>query len=131
MLSLDTNILLRYTLGDHATLSPKAKDIIEGQTCHIPLLVLAEFGFVLTSYYESPTTDLVRTVRALMQIKNLRFDREGHLLQALRGVEAGMDWFDAMLWVSIPDKNELGSFDKKFVNRAAKQGWKPKVVSLL
>lgn len=131
MLSLDTNILLRYTLNDHASLSVKAKDIIENQTCHIPLLVVAEFGFVLTSYYESKSADLVRTVRALMQIKTLRFDNENRILQALHGVEAGIDWFDAMLWANVPEKNELGTFDKKFVTRSAHLNWKPQVVSQL
>jgi predicted nucleic-acid-binding protein len=131
MLSLDTNILLRYALNDNDTLSTKARDLIHGNVCHIPLMTLSEFGFVLQSFYKTTTQELVQLIRTLMQIKTLRFDHESRLMQALHAVEAGMDWFDAMLWVSVPDKNELGSFDKKFVNRAAKLGWKPAVVSLL
>ena len=47
MLTIDTNILLRYALNDNVKLSAKAKEIIEGNTCYVPLLALAEMGFVL------------------------------------------------------------------------------------
>jgi predicted nucleic acid-binding protein len=125
--SLDTNILLSYALADHPQLSLRAKALIEGQHCHVPLLALAEFGFVMASLYEVKPPDLTQAVRRLMQTPTLHFENESRVLQALAGVEAGVDWFDAMLWASVPVKGSLVTMDKKFANKAAKLSWQPSV----
>jgi predicted nucleic acid-binding protein len=131
MLTVDTNILLRYALNDHPKLSARAKSVIENNTCYVPLLALAELGFVLGSFYEAKPAEIVRYTKALMQLKTLRFENESRVLQALAGVEAGVDWFDALLWASAPAQHELATLDKKFANKATKLGWQPAVVSHL
>jgi predicted nucleic-acid-binding protein len=131
MISIHTNILLRYALNDNPKLSQRAKEIIEGNVCHVPLLALAEFGFVFGSFYEAKPAEIIRSTRTLMQLKTLRFEQESRVLQALAGMEAGIDWFDALLWASTPEKNELGTLDKKFANNASKLCWQPVVKSLL
>lgn len=131
MLTIDTNILLRYALNDNPKLSQCAKDIIEGNTCYVPLLALAEMGFVLGSVYEASPKDTVAYAKGLMKQKNLRFEHESRVLQALAGVEAGVDWFDALLWAAAPAQHELVTLDKKFANKATKLGWQPAVVCKL
>lgn len=69
MPTIDTNILLRYALNDNAKLSAKAREIVEGNTCYVPLLALAEMGFVLGSVYEAKPADVVAYVKSLMQQK--------------------------------------------------------------
>ena len=128
MLTIDTNILLRYALNDNAKLSAKAKEIIESSTCYVPLLALAEMGFVLGSVYEAKPAEVVAYSKSLMKQKNLRFEHESRVLQALAGVEAGVDWFDALLWAAAPAQNEFATLDKKFANKATKLGWQPRVV---
>lgn len=125
--SIDTNVLLRYALQDHATLSPKAKRLIDSNVCDVPLLALAEFGFVLTSFYEVSRADLLRAVRALADVPNLRIENADRLPQALNAVESGIDWFDAMLWMACVPEQELKTFDKKFSNKAVKLGLRPSV----
>ena len=131
MLTIDTNILLRYALNDNPKLSARAKSLIEGNTCHVPLLALAEMGFVLGSVYEASPVDIVAYAKRLMQQKNLRFEHESRVLQALAGVAAGVDWFDALLWVAAPAQHEFATLDKKFASKAAKLGWQPQVVCKL
>lgn len=128
MLTIDTNILLRYALNDNAKLSSKAQEIIEGNTCYVPLLALAEMGFVLGSVYEAKPAEVVGYTKSLMQQKNLRFEHESRVLQALAGVEAGVDWFDALLWAAAPAQNEFATLDKRFASKATKLGWQPSVV---
>lgn len=128
MPTIDTNILLRYALNDNAKLSAKAREIVEGNTCYVPLLALAEMGFVLGSVYEAKPADVVAYVKSLMQQKNLRFEHKSRVLQAFAGVEAGVDWFDALIWAAAPAQNELATLDKKFANKATKLGWQPSVV---
>lgn len=131
MLTIDTNILLRYALNDNAKLSAKAKDIVEGNSCYVPLLALAEMGFVLGSVYEAKPAEVVAYVKSLMQQKNLRFEHESRVLQALAGVETGVDWFDALLWAAAPVQHEFVTLDKKFASKATKLGWQPRVVCRL
>jgi predicted nucleic acid-binding protein len=131
MLTIDTNILLRYALNDNPKLSARAREIIEGNSCYVPLLALAEMGFVLGSVYEASSTETVAYARSLMQQKTLRFEHESRVLQALAGVEAGVDWFDALLWAASPVNNDFVTLDKKFANKATKLGWQPPVVCKL
>jgi predicted nucleic-acid-binding protein len=127
MITIDTNILLRYALNDNAKLSVKAKSIIEGNHCFVPLLAIAEMGFVLASVYEASSEQTVTCVKQLMQQANLKFEQENRLLQALTGVEAGVDWFDALLWAASPAQYEFATLDRKFANKATKLGWQPPV----
>jgi predicted nucleic acid-binding protein len=131
MLTVDTNILLRYALNDHPKLSSRAKEIIEGNTCYVPLLALAEMGFVLGSVYDATATSTVAYVKSLMRQKNLRFEHESRVLQALAGVQAGVDWFDALLWASAPAQYDFVTLDKKFAAKATRLGWQPSVVCRL
>ena len=131
MLTIDTNILLRYALNDHPKLSALAKNLVEGNTCYVPLLALAEMGFVLGSVYEASPSDIVAYAKGLMQQKNLRFEHESRVLQALAGVGAGIDWFDALLWAAAPAQHEFATLDKKFASKATKLGWQPQVVCRL
>jgi predicted nucleic-acid-binding protein len=128
VVTIDTNILLRYALNDHPKLSAKARAIIEGNTCHVPVLALAEMGFVLGSVYDTSPADTVAYVKSLMQQKNIRFEHESRILQALAGVLAGIDWFDALLWAASPVQCDLLTFDKQFANKANKLGWQPSLV---
>ena len=97
----------------------------------MPLLALAEMGFVLGSVYEASPSDIVAYAKRLMQQKNLRFEHESRVLQALAGVVAGIDWFDALLWAAAPAQNEFATLDKKFASKASKLGWQPQVVCKL
>ena len=49
---VDANIVLRYILEDHEELSPKARQIIDENIVEIPVEVLCEVVFVLTSVYK-------------------------------------------------------------------------------
>jgi predicted nucleic-acid-binding protein len=128
MLTVDTNILLRYALNDNPKLSARAREIIENNTCFASLLAIAEMGFVLSAVYDATPKETVSFVKSLMQLKNMRFEHDARLLQALAGIEAGVDWFDAFLWAGVPTQNELVTFDRKFASKAQKLGWSPAVV---
>jgi predicted nucleic-acid-binding protein len=51
MQKIDANIVLRYVLEDHTTLSPKAKNIIDNNETEVPVEVLCEVVFVLSGLY--------------------------------------------------------------------------------
>ena len=131
MISLDTHILLRYGLADHATLSPLAQQMVEGEDCHVSVVALAEAGYVLQSLYGASVAELLRWVRALLPVPTLHFEHEPRLAAALDGVQAGIDWFDAMLWLANPRASEIATFDRRFALRAQRASWQPPVRSHL
>lgn len=123
MLALDTNILVRSALDDNGTLSAIARRMIERNDCYASLLAIGEMGFVLTSFYGVKLPAVVQTCRHLLRLSNVHCEHESRLTEALDGVAAGIDWFDALLWASTPPGVTLATFDKAFAKRAAALGW--------
>lgn len=130
MIALDTNVLLRFALNDDPLLSPLARDLVMGNECHVSLLALAEAGFVLASVYGASDDELVAQVQALLALATLHFEHEDRLPAALAGVQAGVDWFDALLWIANAG-HPLATFDRDFARRAARLGWQPAVQAWL
>lgn len=130
MISLDINILLRYLLDDHPALSPIARSVLEEQHCFVPLLALAEAGYVLQSLYKASSAELLAFAHALLESPRLTFENEARLPSALAGFKAGIDWFDAMLWAACPAAHPLATLDRKFARKATTLGWNPVVQSL-
>jgi hypothetical protein len=54
---IDANIVLRYLLNDHETLSKKSAKILENKSVHFPFEVCAEVVYVLEKVYNVPTND--------------------------------------------------------------------------
>ena len=123
MIALDTNILLRFVLDDHESLSPTARRIIGGNDCWISLLAVGELGYALTSVYRSRVDEVVSYCRILMDLPGITIEHERRFAQALDGVDAGIDWYDAMLWASAPAGVAVFTFDKAFSKRASAIGW--------
>ena len=124
MISLDTNILLRSVLDDDDKLSPVARRLIEKNLCHVSLLAIGEMGFVLMSVHGVKPVAVAKSCRNLMAIPNIECEQEARLLDAMQGVDAGIDWFDALLWAGTPEGVTLLTFDKTFAKRASTLGWR-------
>ena len=63
MQKIDANICLRYLLGDHAELSPKAKEIIEQNTVEVPIEILCEVVYVLKGHYKIERQNTAETLK--------------------------------------------------------------------
>ncbi len=80
-------------------------------------------GYVLVSFYRAKLPDVLAACRTLVALPTLEFEHESRLIAALDGVEAGIDWFDALMWASSPSGVALATFEKAFAKRAATLGW--------
>lgn len=127
MIALDTNVLLRSVLDDDARLSAIARRMIERNHCHVSLLAIAEMGFVLMSVYGVQAPVVAKACRNLLALPNIECENETRLIKALEGVDAGIDWFDALLWAATPAGVSLATFDKSFARRATGLGWKVEI----
>ncbi len=60
MLLLDTNIILRFILNDHPTLSVKAKKLVLSKKFYLDQLVIAECIWVLLKVYNHDKSNVVK-----------------------------------------------------------------------
>jgi len=85
VIAIDSNILLRYLLGDHKQQTEKADIIINGgEKVLITDVVLAEVIWTLAGRkYRLGREEIVNTVEALFKEPNLRFEDDHVVWQAL------------------------------------------------
>ena len=118
---LDTNVIVRYLTGDNAELSALARRVIdETEDLLIPSLVLAEVGFVLTSFYRVPRDRLVDQLTEFIRKTNLgvlAMDKS-IAIQALTlcRPSARVSLVDALTWADARTEGVgvIYTFDKGF-----------------
>lgn len=76
MIAVDTNVLLRYLLGDDQDQSAKADKLINGkETVLITDVVLAETVWTLKGKkYQLKKAELIKVIQALFKEPNIRFE---------------------------------------------------------
>lgn len=118
---LDTNVVVRYLIGDPLRMAEQATAIIEGEaTLYVTDAMIAETAYVLTGYYRLPRQAVVDSLLALIRRSNiipLSLDK-GSLIQALLLCRPSgrVSFADAMIWAAARSSgvNTVYSFDRRF-----------------
>ena len=115
---IDTNVVLRYLLGDHAEFSPRAEafmaDVSEG-TKHVEILdvVLVECVYVMERYYEIPKSEIVEKLSAMLNFSGIVNPDRAELLEALLKYEnSSIDIVDCILAARSSSEKVVISFDR-------------------
>ena len=121
---LDTNVLLRYPIGDAPAQAAGATALMErleaGQE-HGEVLetVVAETVWTLESYYRVPRHEIAERVAAILAFRGVRVARKGLLIRALaRFGSTSADFVDCLL-AATADRWKLTvySFDARDFRR--------------
>lgn len=119
---IDSNVLIRYLIGEPEAMALKAKVIIESdQLLLVSVHTLAETGYVLESFYKAPRSDLVDMLMALIQRQNMKIYTlpKPLALDALRMCRNSKrnSFADALLWALVSDSEhkQLYTFDERFI----------------
>jgi predicted nucleic-acid-binding protein len=88
MLGIDTNVLVRLLVEDHAEQTRRARRLVEaaaeaGEPVVVSLLVLVETEWVLRSRYELGKYDVQNGFRRLLEVPSFRFEGEAAVEEAL------------------------------------------------
>jgi predicted nucleic-acid-binding protein len=85
LIAVDTNVLLRYLIGDDTVQSEKAEKLITGSDVVLVTdVVLVETLWTLAGKkYQLGKTELIGVVRALFEESNIRFEDEQVVWMAL------------------------------------------------
>ena len=115
---IDTNVVLRYLLGDHTEFSPKAKsfmaDVSDGTIkAEIPDVVIVECVHVMEKYYQIPQTEIVDKLGGILNFSGIVNPDKSEILTALLKYEnSHVDIVDCILAAHSSPEKVVISFDK-------------------
>jgi predicted nucleic-acid-binding protein len=118
MYLIDTNVVLRYLLGDHAEFSPRAEafmvDVSEGiKNAEILDVVIVECVYVMEKYYGIPKHEIVEKLSAILNFSGIVNPDRAELLEALlKYGNSSIDSVDCILASHSSPEKVVISFDK-------------------
>ena len=116
---LDTNIIIRFLVGDneeHLAKSTEYFEQIELGSMEVEILsdVLMEAFFVLTKFYKLPKVEVISDLKTILSLEGLVNKDKVILFEALSIIEnKNLDFVDALICAKCKFQNyEKLSFDK-------------------
>ena len=122
---IDTNVILRYLLGDHKSFSPKAKAFMElisqgTKKAEIPSVVIVECVYVMEKFYKIPRNEIVDALTKILNFSGIVNPDKSEILEALlKYANTHTDIVDCMLAAQSSPEKVIISFDKDFVKLKA------------
>jgi predicted nucleic-acid-binding protein len=122
---IDTNIILRFLLGDHPDLSPKAtafmSKVANGTTkAEILDIVIAECVYVMEKFYRIPREKISEKLSKILNFSGIVNSNRSELLQALMKFEtSNTDIVDCVLAAISSSSRVVVSFDKDMLKLKA------------
>ena len=92
--------------------------------------MLLELEWVLRGFYELPTRDVSRVLRALAGIEHITLEDRDAVLVAVDAFDKGLDFADALHLARSARASGFATFDKKLAKRAQSLGSTPKAALL-
>ena len=117
---IDTNVILRYLLGDHKSFSPKAKAFMElisqgTKKAEILSVVIVECVYVMEKFYKIPGNEIVDTLSKILNFSGIVNSDKSEILEALlKYANTNTDIVDCMLAAQSSPEKVIVSFDKDF-----------------
>ena len=118
MLAVDTNVVVRYLVGDHPDQSAKARALIDNQEIFISVTVLLETEWVLRSTYDQDRVELAKGLRRLGGLAHATIEESPLVAQALDWMENGMDFADALHLAKATSCDAFVTFDQRLLKTA-------------
>lgn len=121
MIALDTNVLVRYIVQDHAAQSKAATEVLEGQCTKfnpgfVSFVVLCELVWVLAYTYQYKKSVIISVLKQLLSTSELSIEDTTLARNALENYSCGKADFSDHLIVQIAKKHgvtETVTFDQK------------------
>jgi len=130
-ITVDTNILVRAVVRDHAAQARAAAKLLkEAEVIAVPLPCLCEFVWVLRRVYGFVPSDISSAIVALLHARNVVFNRPA-VEAGLAVLNAGGDFADGLIayegeWLG---GETFVSSDKKAVGLILSQGRKARLLN--
>jgi len=122
MRALDTNVLARFFVDDPddaqtARQRPAAVAALSERS-FVSVTVLLELEWVMRGFYELPTRDISRILRALASIEHVTLEDRDAVLVAVDAFDKGLDFADALHVARSSRASGFATFDQRLEKRA-------------
>ena len=118
MLAVDTNVLIRFLVGDDRRQEERAANLIRTQPIWVSKTVLLETYWVLGSSYGYTPAARAEALRELASIRNVSFEDEQAVVRAIAWTDRGLEFADALHLASVSNPGRFATFDRKLARRA-------------
>lgn len=125
MRAVDTNIIVRYLVGDDLAQSQKTQDIVGHEPVFVPRTVLLEAEWVLRKLYGMAPTPIIRALRAFVGLPGVSAEDAASVAKAMDWAEAGLDFADALHLAAAVHCVGFITFDKRFACTGSRLGRMP------
>ena len=117
MISVDTNILVRYAVNDDPVQAQKAKAVLKNtEVIFISKTTLLEFEWVLRSAYKLPRESILHSILTICGLPNVTVESAWQVAQACELYRKVLDFADALHYCSADNSIEnFYTFDQKFI----------------
>lgn len=118
MLAVDTNVVVRYLVGDHPAQSERARTLLRDASVWVSSTVLLETAWVLGKAYGYKPHQIAWALRLLGGLPTVTLQNADQMARALGWLER-LDAADAMHLAQAVEVEAFVSFDQKLVRAAA------------
>ncbi len=120
MISVDTNVIVRFLTRDDEQQYKKAYAIFKSQEIFIPDTVILETEWVLRYAYGFEPEDICDAFANLFGLKNIHLSNPSFIAQAIEWHKQGVDFSDALHLTHCQQYEKFYTFDRTFFSRAKK-----------
>jgi predicted nucleic acid-binding protein len=120
MLSVDTNVIVRFLTKDDPDQSPRARDLIIQNDIWLGVTVVLETEWVLRSIFRYAPAEFVKAMRSLAGMPRLEIENDAAVEQALRLHDQGMDFSDALHLATAEHCEAFVTFDRDCIDLASR-----------
>ena len=135
MRALGTNVLARFFIDDpddaQAVRQRPAAVAALSERSFVSVTVLLELEWVLRGFYELPTRDISRVLRALASIEHITLEDRDAVLVAVDAFDKGLDFADALHIARSSRASGFATFDQRLAKRAKSLALTPPVEFLV
>jgi predicted nucleic-acid-binding protein len=118
MLAIDTNVIVRYLVGDDAAQALRARRLIDNNDVFVCLTVLLETEWVLRSVYEFSTSQCAKALAAFAGLPHVTVEDAPAAAKALAWMDKGVDFADGLHLAKADGCEAFVSFDREFIAAA-------------
>jgi predicted nucleic-acid-binding protein len=122
MLSIDTNIVVRYLYFDDLEQCTRARALIDGGGAWIATTVLLETAWVLRAVHGKSREEITRGLKLMVGLPTIELQDRDIVADALDLSERGMEIADAFHVAASRRCDAFLSFDRRCVNTATRLG---------
>lgn len=123
MIGLDTNVLVRFLVGDDDDQFASAQRLVANLTPaepgYLSIVTIVETFWVLTRGYKLPAAEVARTLKDVVERDDVATQDKALVTRALERADDGVDFTDALIMLACTSAgaHSVVTFDR----RAAKE----------